>query len=174
MIDPLEAGLGTVVERLRRLPEPDPGALLRLRRAVEADGAEPAPGGGLRTVLSPARAAAAAVLLVGLTSLLWIVLLGPRDALPGDAAIPVQFVLAAHDARSVVVVGDFNDWNPAATPLRRGTEGVWSVVVPLSVGRYAYSFVVDGREWRPGGGAAPRLDAFGRPSSVLLVSRPAT
>lgn len=85
---------------------------------------------------------------------------------------PVQFVFVAKDARIVTIAGDFNDWNASATPLRRaGTDGVWSIVLPLQPGRHLYSFVVDGRRWVPDA-EAPRApeDEFGE-SSVVLVER---
>jgi hypothetical protein len=34
------------------------------------------------------------------------------------------------DAREVSLVGDFNGWDAAATPLARGEHGVWSVFLP--------------------------------------------
>ena len=57
-----------------------------------------------------------------------------------------RFVYVDAAARSVALVGDFNKWNKAATPLARAvTKGTWSVSVPLSSGRHAYAFVVDGK-----------------------------
>jgi hypothetical protein len=90
---------------------------------------------------------------------------------PVNAEQAVQFVLVAPDARSVTLAGSFNSWDTAATRLRREAGGVWTVQLPLRPGRYAYSFVVDGREWRADP-AAPRTvdDDFGRPSSVLTVA----
>jgi 1,4-alpha-glucan branching enzyme len=71
-----------------------------------------------------------------------------------------------------MVVGDFNDWDPAATPLRRGNEGgTWTVELRLPPGRYRYTFLVDGRRWVPDP-EEPRAadDDFGAPMSVLTVS----
>jgi 1,4-alpha-glucan branching enzyme len=82
----------------------------------------------------------------------------------------VQFVFVAENATHVSMAGDFNDWNPNVTPLRRtGAAGVWSVVVPLAPGAYLYAFVVDG-DW-VADAAAPRAseNAFGGPSSIVLV-----
>ena len=91
----------------------------------------------------------------------------------GTADGGVQFALVAPGAHTVTVVGDFNDWDPAATPLRpvAGPRGVWSVQVPLHPGRHEYAFVVDGRRWMPDP-AAPRSgdDDFGTPNSVVTVS----
>lgn len=91
-------------------------------------------------------------------------------AIPGGRE-PVQFVLHASRARSVHLVGDFNDWDPAATPLRHDGGTVWSVTLPLAPGRYRYTFVVDGREWVADPGEPPALgDDFGRPTSVITVT----
>lgn len=85
----------------------------------------------------------------------------------------VQFVLFAPAASSVALVGDFNDWDPSATPLAPSAErsGTWQVALPLSAGRHEYAFVVDGTEWRadPLAPQGPG-DEFGTPNSVLTVT----
>ena len=84
----------------------------------------------------------------------------------------VQFVLVAPAAREVALVGDFNDWDTHATPLRAtASDGLWTVEVPLAPGRHRYAFVVDGEEWRSDPGA-PRASGadFGTPSSVVTVA----
>jgi hypothetical protein len=89
-----------------------------------------------------------------------------------EGARPVQFVFVAKDARQVTIAGDFNDWNPTASPLHRaGAENVWSIVLPLTPGRHTYSFVVDGRRWvrDPLAARAPEKE-LGE-SSVVLVER---
>ncbi|HWC74377.1 MAG TPA: isoamylase early set domain-containing protein [Gemmatimonadales bacterium] len=81
-----------------------------------------------------------------------------------------QFVLVAPQAASVSLVGDFNDWDPARTPMHAAHGGVWATVVPLAPGRYRYAFLVNGVEWRADPGApAARDDEFGAPSSVVTV-----
>jgi hypothetical protein len=83
----------------------------------------------------------------------------------------VKFVLVAPQASRVSLVGDFNSWDPAATPMERTpTGGTWSVVVPLTAGRHEYAFVVDGKQWLPDPSAplAP-VDGLGAPNSVVLV-----
>ena len=74
-------------------------------------------------------------------------------------------------AARVSLVGDFNDWDAARTPMRRIREGaVWTAVVPLSPGRYRYAFLVDGSRWLADPTApAVRDDEFGTPSSVVTV-----
>ena len=89
-----------------------------------------------------------------------------------DAAQPVRFVLVAPRAASVTLVGDFNDWQLDATPLRATAQGqTWVVDVPLTPGRHRYAFVVNGEQWLPDPVAPPAPgDDFGQPSSVVTVS----
>ena len=84
----------------------------------------------------------------------------------------VQFVLRAPDAASVSLVGDFNEWDPRATPLHAvSRDGTWSVSLPLAPGRHVYAFVIDGQEWRPDPDApAAPGDDFGVPNSVITVA----
>jgi hypothetical protein len=82
-----------------------------------------------------------------------------------------QFVLVAPGARRVSLVGDFNDWDPASTPLHQtSARTIWSGVVALGPGRHRYAFLVDGTRWvaDPDAPAAPS-DEFGTPSSVVTV-----
>jgi hypothetical protein len=90
---------------------------------------------------------------------------------PADAR-PVRLRLAAPASSRVAVVGDFNDWDPAATPLRpAGDGGTWIVELRLRPGRYHYTFLIDGRRWArdPSEPRAAESD-FGAPVSVLTVS----
>ena len=47
--------------------------------------------------------------------------------------------------RSVLLAGEFNDWNPQ--PMRKGKAGEFVAIVALEEGTYEYKFVMDG-EWR--------------------------
>ncbi len=97
---------------------------------------------------------------------------GPPETSPvaADAQV-VEFMLVAPRASRVAVVGDFNGWDPAATPMRRVKTGdAWTTAIAVPEGRYAYSFVIDGRTWiaDPAAPLAPG-DGFGLRSSVLVV-----
>ncbi len=86
----------------------------------------------------------------------------------------VQFVFRAPSAHSVALVGDFNDWDGDATPLRPAAGGLWTVTVPLTAGRYTYTFVVDGERWMADPSAPPAPpDDVGRPSSVVTIGEAA-
>ena len=65
---------------------------------------------------------------------------GPKGGRP-----IVRFELAAPQARTVVIKGDFNDWGKTANPLKKGPDGVWSTVLKLAPGKYQYKYIVDGQ-----------------------------
>jgi hypothetical protein len=82
----------------------------------------------------------------------------------------MRFALVAPGATNVSIVGDFNNWNPSATPLRVTHDGrTWLVEMPLSAGRHVYAFVVDGD--LVADPSAPRVvdHDFGSQNSVVLV-----
>ena len=94
----------------------------------------------------------------------------PGVVLAHHGSTVVQFVLVAPGAKSVTLVGDFNDWDAAATPLRATASGAWLVALPLVPGRHRYAFVVDGARWIADPAAPPAPDDdFGSPGSVVTV-----
>jgi 1,4-alpha-glucan branching enzyme len=66
-----------------------------------------------------------------------------------NMAKPVHFYYQNRDARSVKLIGDFNDWDPNAHPMSQRPDGWWFIELPLTHGHHHYLFVVDG---------APALD----------------
>ncbi len=48
-------------------------------------------------------------------------------------------------AIEVQIAGDFNDWMPHTTPMRRLSDGDYEARLRLPQGRYRYRLVVDGR-----------------------------
>jgi 1,4-alpha-glucan branching enzyme len=116
----------------------------------------------------------AAALAAGVVA---VVTLGVMRTRPQSASVagvplePVQFVLVAPAARSVAVVGDFNDWGLNDSALvATNHQGVWSVTAPVPAGVHRYAFVVNGKDW-VADPSAPRSagDDFGLPSSALVV-----
>ncbi len=143
-----------------------PAAWLLRRRTVSVS-----PLGGLALA-----AGIAAVALLGRSA--WHVATQP--AAPAAATVAatgqpatslVQFVIVAPAAGAVSLVGDFNDWNVSAMPMRPAPgDGIWSVTVPLEPGRYRYAFLVDGETWLADPSAPGTLDDdFGPPNSVVTV-----
>ena len=86
------------------------------------------------------------------------------------STILVRLVVVQPDAQTVQVAGDFNEWNPARTPLEPTGTGAWTVTLPLEPGRYKYKFVVDGQMWLADPFAAEQDDdGFGSQNAVLDV-----
>jgi 1,4-alpha-glucan branching enzyme len=52
-------------------------------------------------------------------------------------------------AGRVNLVGDFNDWDPAATPMSHGrADAGWKVTLELALGRcHRFRYLVDGSQW---------------------------
>jgi 1,4-alpha-glucan branching enzyme len=58
-----------------------------------------------------------------------------------------SFEIAEPNASTVLLVGDFTDWEQNPIPLKRGKDGIWKASVPLEPGQHQYRFLVDGK-WR--------------------------
>ena len=55
----------------------------------------------------------------------------------------VSFFCPAPRAKSVELVGDFNDWQPM--PMNHAVDGWWTAQVELCHGHHHYQFLVDGQ-----------------------------
>jgi len=56
----------------------------------------------------------------------------------------VSFLFLAPEAKNVSVIGDFNQWQPDAHPMKRQPDGGWFVRIPIHHGHHKYQFCVDG------------------------------
>ncbi len=81
----------------------------------------------------------------------------------------VNFALHAPEASQVSVAGTFNDWDPAARPMKRDKNGVWRTWMALPSGEYQYLFVVDSA-WRDDPACPQRVpNPYGSHNCVLCV-----
>ena len=88
-------------------------------------------------------------------------------------AIPVPITFDAAGATSVSIVGDFNDWNSAAAPLKRfGANGPWTTTVKVTPGRHLYAFMVDGKLVVDPRAPSTRDLDYGGEASVMMVNTP--
>ena len=56
--------------------------------------------------------------------------------------------IAAPDASSVFIVGDFNEWNIYANPMKKLKKGDFTVTLNLEPGReYQFRYLIDGSTW---------------------------
>lgn len=69
----------------------------------------------------------------------------------GNATCNVIFALpkeASDGAEKAHLVGEFNGWDPLATPMKRGKGGSFSVALDLATGRdYRFRYLLDGVKW---------------------------
>ncbi|HEY0867596.1 MAG TPA: alpha amylase N-terminal ig-like domain-containing protein, partial [Fimbriimonas sp.] len=72
--------------------------------------------------------------------------------------------------KSVVVVGQFNNWDRARHPLQRQSDGkTWRGRFEIPVGVYQYLFCEDNERWVPDPAAPKVSDANGNTNSKLVV-----
>ncbi|MFZ4523172.1 MAG: isoamylase early set domain-containing protein [Bacteroidales bacterium] len=87
----------------------------------------------------------------------------------------VKFSLSGdqyNSASSILLVGDFNNWQLGETPLKlTKTTGIWSVSLDLETGKsYQFRYLIDGTNWEND----PEADSYipsglGSENSVLAL-----
>jgi len=92
---------------------------------------------------------------------------------PGVAQGIANFVGQFPGARSVEVVGSFNDWSRGTLHLNDDDgDGIWHAKAVLPAGQHEYMFVVDGERWVPDPLAGRYVDdgfGAGQQNSLLIV-----
>lgn len=81
-------------------------------------------------------------------------------------ALPIEQTPAA-----VSVVGDFNDWDPLATPLRKRNNGTRSARIDLDgPARTCFKYLAEGGEWFNDPDAHGfEVNEYGETNSILAV-----
>jgi Glycogen recognition site of AMP-activated protein kinase len=200
MIDETDELIQRAARSLKALPATNPLATARIVAAVRARRAH-APsrialmGQWMREpTLSAASAAflAAAALVVGFVARGAVKPFdGPSPEVTAERPVPpgpaptqaaanthgevaVALLFEARNAKSVAVVGDFNNWDATSSPMKRfGSDGPWTTTVRAKPGRHVYAFLVDGSMVvaDPRAPRARDLD-YGGDASVLMVTTP--
>jgi hypothetical protein len=196
MIEERDELIERAVRALSPLPVVRGGAIARVLMAVRANQARPVPvwRRAARWVEHTSVSARAAGLLVAASLVIGFVArgtFGSEEIVPvadnaslalqpaangaGEArAVPVAVGLQLANAKTVSVVGDFNGWDPSATPMERvGTSGFWSATLLAKPGRHTYAYLVDGTTLMADP-RAPRAKSadYGGDASVLMVRTP--
>ena len=58
----------------------------------------------------------------------------------------IEFAALYPQAKTVLLAGDFNNWQPDVTPMTKtSANGRWEILLPLAGGTHQYRYVVDGR-----------------------------
>ena len=79
------------------------------------------------------------------------------------------FSFNAPTAASVLLAGDFTQWQKHSIALRKQADGTWKATTSLSPGTYHYRFLVDG-EWRDDPACMRVENPFGSQDAVRVVS----
>ncbi len=198
MIDESDEMIEKAARLLSAMPPARPGAVARVLMAVRANQARPLPfwRRALRRIDETSVSAKATSMLVAASLLIGFV---ARATVDGDVApfggtsaenavsvqpvsnvagesspVPVAMAFELANAKTVSVVGDFNGWDPTATPMQRvGKDGPWSATVLAKPGRHTYAYMVDGTTL-VADPRAPRARStdFGGDASVMMVRTP--
>ena len=74
-------------------------------------------------------------------------------------------------ACTVQIAGEFNNWQPEQTPMRKVSEdGTWETKLPLTPGTYRYRLVVDGQWQQDPFNEKTEPNPYGELNSVLQVN----
>ena len=95
-----------------------------------------------------------------------------RARATADDLVKVTFDLPASvAARQIALVGDFNNWSPTETKLKRRKDSPWKVTLPLPPGQaYRYRFLLDGQHWENDWSADLYVaNEFGTDDSVVIT-----
>ena len=95
----------------------------------------------------------------------------PESPVSRQNLLPIVFNLPGAEARSVSVIGTFNQWNPKGYEMQWDNERkAWSLVVWLPEGRHEYNFLIDGNRVLPDPDSLLKQDdGFGHQNSVLIL-----
>ena len=94
----------------------------------------------------------------------------PRRASSKKPLYAVDFFCRAPKAKSVSLICDFNEWDPAANPMTRMPDGGWVVRVSLPQGHQRYLFMVDGKPTLDPNAVGKVYNERNEPVSLVAVS----
>jgi 1,4-alpha-glucan branching enzyme len=79
--------------------------------------------------------------------------------------------IAAPGAKNVSIVGDFNDWNIYASPMKKLKSGDFTIALELKPGKeYQFRYLIDDSRWENDWNADKYLKGpFGSDNSVVYV-----
>ena len=84
----------------------------------------------------------------------------------------ITFSLTSPDAKEVILMGDFNQWNAKVHPMKKNKAGVWEKATLLFPGTYEYRFIVDGQWENDPNNAQTRTNQFGTKNNFIVVPFP--
>jgi 1,4-alpha-glucan branching enzyme len=80
-----------------------------------------------------------------------------------------SFTFFAPSAETVMLVGDFTEWEQKPVSLKKQKDGSWKAVVALEEGEHEYRFLVDG-QWQDDADCPTRRpNGFGQQNCIRTV-----
>jgi 1,4-alpha-glucan branching enzyme len=94
-----------------------------------------------------------------------------REIEKKSGQVKVTFAIPHNpDQARVWVVGDFNNWDPAATPMVKRANNTRSASITLAPGRYAFRYYTADGEWFNDGDAdAYEVNEHGTHNAIVSV-----
>jgi 1,4-alpha-glucan branching enzyme len=87
---------------------------------------------------------------------------------PGTKKITFKF--SEPGAKTVSIVGDFNQWQPGLDMLKSSKSGEFTISLNLKPGRYAYKFLADKGWYNDSFAQEYTYDEWGNVNSVITVN----
>ena len=81
-----------------------------------------------------------------------------------------HFFCHAPEAKRVSILGDFNNWNPNATPMVRLSDGQWMASLELRHGYHRYVLLADGKRMLDPNAGGRTRDSQNQPVSLVAIS----
>ncbi|MDY6972080.1 MAG: isoamylase early set domain-containing protein [Thermodesulfobacteriota bacterium] len=81
----------------------------------------------------------------------------------------VAFSVHAPDAGEVILLGDFNHWDPTKHPMKKDESAAWKKVIMVPPGRYEYKFLVDREWWNDPNNQDFCFNCFGTINNVVVI-----
>jgi 1,4-alpha-glucan branching enzyme len=81
----------------------------------------------------------------------------------------IKMIFSEAKAKTVSLVGDFNEWNPNRHPMKMREEGTWEKIIVLPPGKYEYKYLVDGTWENDPLNHHTCYNSFGTLNNVLAV-----
>jgi hypothetical protein len=96
--------------------------------------------------------------------------IAPVAKAPEKAAVlkDVVFSVYSPESKSVEIAGDFNNWDPTKSKMKKDKDGNWLLKLKLGMGVYQYKIVYDSTSWEPDQ-KAPSIQVEHGQNSILNV-----
>jgi len=82
----------------------------------------------------------------------------------------IEFEFDEHSAKPVFLVGDFNNWDPAATRMRKGKNNYWRLKIELTPGKHQFKYYSNGNWYNDHRADKYVPDSLGGDNSVVIVT----